>query len=77
MTDDELAVRIREESNRELPLAEAEAYLAAPLTDEERTATLELVTWFTRRYPQPLERLRYVSRAYRRWQRRPNTTSPT
>lgn len=47
-----------------------EAYLAEPIDDEERQSTLELVDWFTRRYPTPLERLRYISKAYRRWSRR-------
>ena len=65
----EMAARIRELSERSLSVAEAEAYLSTPIDDEERRATLELVEWFRRRYPTPLERLKYVSQAYRRWSR--------
>lgn len=55
-------------ANRTLEPAEARAYLAAPITDAEREDVLALVRWFRRRYPSPLERLRYVRRAYARWQ---------
>ena len=44
---------------------------AVPITDVERHTTLELVAWFTRRYPTPLERLAYVRRARARWLRTP------
>ena len=48
---------------------EAQEYLDAPVSDAEREQLQELVAWFTRRYPSPLERLAYVRRAYARWQR--------
>jgi hypothetical protein len=57
-------------TERTLTVAEAEAYLSAPISEDERQHTLQLVEWFLRRYPTPIERLRYVTRAYRRWQRR-------
>ena len=60
---------------RSLTLAEAEAYMSAPVSDDERQHTLQLVEWFVRRYPTPIERLRYVTRAYRRWQGRPRQFS--
>jgi hypothetical protein len=55
--------------NRRLSPAEAQAYLDAPASDTEREQLQELVAWFQRRYPSPLERLAYVRRAYARWQR--------
>ncbi len=41
----------------------------APLTSEEIDETAALVAWFTRRYPTPRARLRYVRRKYREWTR--------
>lgn len=43
--------------------------LAHPIDDIEREHVRQLVTWFTRRYRTPAERLAYVRRAYRRWTR--------
>lgn len=63
-TDDLTALQ-----NRRLSPAEAQAYLDAPVSDSEREQLQELVAWFQRRYPPPLERLAYVRRAYARWQR--------
>jgi hypothetical protein len=51
------------------PVDEFVARVAAPLTEDERASTLELVAWFTRRYPTVRERLDYVRRAYARWSR--------
>lgn len=58
---------LQKEIERSLTLAEAAEYLAAPITAEERAETLQLIDWFQRRYPTPLERFRYVTQAYRRW----------
>ena len=55
--------------NRRLSPVEAQEYLDAPISDAEREQLQDLVAWFTRRYPSPLERLAYVRRAYARWQR--------
>jgi hypothetical protein len=63
----DVAARVRELTERSLSIEEANGYLSTPITDDERRATLELVEWFCRRYPTPLDRLRYVTRAYRRW----------
>jgi hypothetical protein len=61
--------RLRAESERQLTPAEVEAYLSAPISDAEREDVRALVEWFTRRYPTGAERLAYVRRAYKRWQR--------
>lgn len=67
MTSDSVADRMAREVNRQATPDEVQRYLDAPVTDEERRDVLELVAWFRRRYPAPLERLRYVTRAYARW----------
>jgi len=51
------------------PTEEFLARVRAPLSDDEVVSTLELVAWFTRRYPTVRERLHYVRRAYARWSR--------
>ena len=65
MTDDRRAA-LAAEVDRRVTREEAAAYLAAPISDTEREAVLDLVRWFTRRYPTGAERLAYVRRAYRR-----------
>lgn len=61
--------------DRRLSPAEARAYLDAPITDAERDAVRDLVRWFRRRYPTPVERLAYVRRAYARWRRTQGLTA--
>jgi hypothetical protein len=46
---------------------EFDAYVNAPMSDDEREGIDELIAWFTRRYPTPEERLAYVRRAFKRW----------
>ena len=65
----ELLARLRAEAERTLTPEEAEAYLRAPMSDEEREEILAQVRWFCRRYPTPAERLAWARRAYRRWTR--------
>jgi hypothetical protein len=43
--------------NRRLSPEEFEARVRAPWTDQERTDFDNLVRWFNRRYPTPLQRL--------------------
>ena len=61
---DRLAARLRAESERTLSVEEAHAYLTSPIGDREREEVLSLVRWFRRRYPNPVNRLAYVRRAY-------------
>ena len=63
------------DQDRRLSSADARTYLEAPLTGVERDAVRELVHWFCRRYPTPIERLAYVRRAYARWQRTQGTVA--
>jgi hypothetical protein len=57
---------LKEYAERRLSVEEFNAYVNAPMTAEEAEGIRELVEWFTRRYPTPLERLAYVRRASRR-----------
>lgn len=67
MATDSVAARIAREVTRRATADEIRRYLDAPVTDEERQEVLSLLAWFRRRYPDPMERLRYVRRAYARW----------
>ena len=66
----EAQARIREIADRRLTPEELKGALSTPLGADERERTLELVRWFTRRYPTGADRLAYVRRAYRRWTER-------
>jgi len=57
---------VRRLAERKLSASEFDAYVEAPMSDEERQEILSLVAWFTRRYPTPCARLAYARRAYRR-----------
>jgi hypothetical protein len=46
------------------------------MTEEEQREFNELVDWFCRRYPTPLDRFRYVTRAYRQWTTNRRTNAP-
>lgn len=59
--------RVRELAERELSTEEFNAYVNAPMSDDERQGILESVTWFTRRYPTAGERFAATRRAYDRW----------
>lgn len=67
--NEEVARKLAERLTSSVTAEEAEAYLRAPVTDEEREDVLEQVRWFTRRYTTPLQRLQYVTRATARWRR--------
>ncbi|HUE89649.1 MAG TPA: hypothetical protein VMO26_26535 [Vicinamibacterales bacterium] len=66
MTSADIAA-LRAFVERELTDDEIAQYLDAPVTEDERRGVLELVEWFCRRYPTPLARLHYVTRAHARW----------
>lgn len=62
----EQLARVRSMAERQLSAAELDAYVHAPWGEGEREAAHELITWFVRRYPTPLQRLQAARRAYRR-----------
>jgi hypothetical protein len=62
----EVVARVRAFSERRLSAEEFDAYVNAPMSDDERQAILELFDWFCRRYPGPLDRLIAARRAYKR-----------
>jgi hypothetical protein len=66
----DLRRELRAIADRTLTEEEVRAYLAAPLSMEQKRETLALVDWFCRRYPTGADRLAYVRRAYRRWSTR-------
>ena len=57
--------------DRQVSAEEVARFLEAPVTDAEVESTLELVAWFTRRYPTALDRFAYNRRAYARAVARP------
>ena len=44
-----------------------DAYVNAPVSEDEREEALRLIRWFSKRYQTPAPRLAYVRRAYVRW----------
>lgn len=73
----EAVARVRAMAERRLSAEEFNAYVNAPMSEEERTGILESVAWFCRRYPTALARLQSARRAYKNSQRRmpPDGTS--
>jgi hypothetical protein len=63
----EVQRRILKLAERELSLEEFDAYISAPMTDEEREDILHSIEWFRRRYPTAGERLAAARRAYAQW----------
>lgn len=61
--------------DRPLSADEVARFLVRPVTDDEVEETLELVRWFSRRYPTALERFAYNRRAYARAIARPTIGS--
>jgi hypothetical protein len=61
--------RLLEEVNRRVTREELLNALEQPIGADERERVLELVEWFTRRYPTGEARLAYARQAYRRWRR--------
>ena len=60
---DEAKAQIDALSERRLSAAEVRAYLATPMSEDERAEIVDLVRWFQQRYPTGAERLAYVRRA--------------
>jgi hypothetical protein len=61
---------IRKLSERRLSPEEFEAYVTAPMSDDERRGIHDLITWFCKAYPRPLDRIVSSRRAYARATRR-------
>ncbi len=59
--------RVRQLAERRLSAEEFDAYIHAPMTEEERREILESAAWFMRRYPTAGERLAAARHAYRQW----------
>ncbi len=59
--------RIRQIAERQLSAEEFDAYIHAPMSEAEREEILASVTWFTRRYPTPGERLAAARHGYKQW----------
>ena len=64
-----LLKKIKRLSERKLTPEEFEAMVSVPLSRWELENALQLIDWFNRRYPTPLERLAYARRAIRRWRK--------
>ena len=60
---------VRALSDRRLSAEEFNAYVNAPMSEEERAETLAQIEWFMRRYPTPWEHLAAARRAYAQWAR--------
>lgn len=58
---------LRDVAERRLAPDEFRAWVEAPMSDREREETIELIAWFTRRYPTPAARLAYARAAAARW----------
>lgn len=54
-------------AERILPADAFDAYVNAPVSEDEREDALRLIRWFSKRYRTPAQRLAYVRRAYARW----------
>jgi hypothetical protein len=67
---------VRQLAERELSTEEFNAYVNAPMSDEERQEILDSVAWFTRRYPTAAERFAATRRAYRQWTWRDRLQEP-
>lgn len=57
--------QLRADAERQLSVEEFNAWVNAPMTDDERDEIDSLIEWFTRRYPTPEARLEYARRAAR------------
>lgn len=61
----------------ELTADEFARRLESTVSDEEHTEMVELIGWFSRRYPTPKARLDYVRRKYGEWTRHRGTKART
>ena len=54
-------------AERVLAVDAFDAYVNAPVSEDEREEAVRLIRWFSKRYRTPAQRLAYVRRAYARW----------
>jgi hypothetical protein len=71
MKRQELAPEIAEMYETPLTLEEFERRMATRPTAEEVAEFMDLVRWFTGRYPTAKERFAYIRRKYAEWTRNP------
>jgi hypothetical protein len=71
MKRQELAPEIAEMYETPLTLEEFERRTAVRPTEEEVAEFMDLVRWFTGRYPTAKERFTYIRRKYAEWTRNP------
>ena len=62
---DEVLAAVRQHAERRLSAEEFEAWVRAPMADDERRAMSDLIDWFMRRYPTPAARLAQARASYR------------
>jgi hypothetical protein len=65
----EQRAELEEWEERQLSPEEFAARVAAPWTEQELEDFHALVTWFNRRYPTPIERLRATRHLEMQWRR--------
>lgn len=58
---------LEELAKRSLTAAEFDAYVNAPMTEDERADIRAKIEWFSRRYPTARERLAAARRQYAAW----------
>ena len=61
----EVVEEMRRFANRELSREEFDAWVNAPMSDDEREEIESLIDWFTRRFPTPAERMASARRSYK------------
>jgi hypothetical protein len=60
----DVVARVRAMAERRLSAEEFNAYVNAPMSEEERVEIQRLSDWFCRRYPTVISRLKSARRAY-------------
>ena len=71
MKRQQLAPEIAEMYETPLTLEQFERRMAVRPTEEEVAELMDLIRWFTGRYPTAKERFAYVKRKYAEWTRNP------
>jgi hypothetical protein len=64
MPSEEALAEVRRLAERRLSAEEFDAWVNAPMGEDERAEILSLIEWFTRRYPTPAARLAQARASY-------------